>query len=100
MNRISRFLLCLVTTVCLGSAATSALAAPHDSLDARLSGIEARIDHGHLPPPQAKRLHEEARHIRDDEHRMAAAHHGHLDPVDMKALNHRVDALEHQLQRH
>lgn len=100
MNRISRHLLSLVIAASLGSVATGVLAAPHDDIDARLAGIEARIDHGHMPPPEARRLHDEARSIRDDEHHMAANHHGHLDPSDMKSLDHRVDALEHELDHH
>ncbi len=103
MKKISRLLLSLLAGVCLAGVTGVSFAqehGPHDDLNMRISQLDTRIDHemksGHLPPPEAKHLHDELGKIRADEHRMEGRG-GHLSPKDETQLNHRVDAVEHEL---
>jgi len=103
MKKVSRLLLALLAGACLAGLTGVSFAqehGPHEDLNMRISQLDTRIDHemksGHMPPPQAKHLHDELGKIRADEHHMEGRG-GHLLPRDEEQLNHRVDAVEHEL---
>ena len=106
MKKFSGLLRGVAAAACLAGIAGTSHAqehGPRDDLDVRISQVDTRIDHemksGHLPPPEAKRLHDELGRVRADERHMAGRD-GHLSPHQEDELSHRVDGVEHELDHH